>query len=319
MSNLSKARLKALKGPVNRTPYNPRNDVSILERKAYFLGDSTGKRRQKYLLKYYKSTSLYSRYRILCFIDKLATKRIKFIYFDFLRWLLVDLLRGKQKRSFGIYQFVALPSEGKTMSMVAHMERFRADMERRGEKYVIATNFNYKHQSYKIAHWLDMVKIAKDCYKNHIYCLIAMDEIHVTFDSSAWKDFPAEMLAMLSFNRKYGLQFICSSQIYERIPKKIRDIANFTVICKNVLHSDRYFRNYYFAKTDYESQFEGKKAKCKFIKEFIADDNFYKLYDTLEQVDNMTENAQKEKNAKEKAFAILFGKEEEEEAGTRMA
>lgn len=310
--------MKALKGPVNRTPYSPKSDISALERKANYLGNTKGKRRQKYLLKYYKSINLYSRYRILRFIKRLASKHIKFIYFDFIRWLVVDALRGKKHRSFGIYQFVALPSEGKTMSMVAHMERFRVDMEEKKEKYVIATNFNYKHQDFKIDHWLDMVKIAKNCYKNHIYCLIAMDEIHVTFDSSEWKSFPAEMLAMLSFNRKYGLQFICSSQIYERIPKKIRDIANFTVICKNVLHSDRFFRNYYFEKNDYESQFEGKKAKCKFIKEFIADDEFYNLYDTLEQIDNMAENAQKEKDAKEKAFAILFGKEEEE-AGTQLA
>lgn len=257
---------------------------------------------------------MYARYRILKFIKRLASANIKIIYIDFIRWLIVDMLRGKNRRSYGIYQFVALPGEGKTMSMVAHMERFRIDMESKKEKYVIATNFNYKYQDFKINHWLDMVKIAKQCYKNHIYCLIAMDEIHVTFDSSAWKDFPAEMLAMLSFNRKYGLQFICSSQIYERIPKKIRDIANYTVICKNVFHSDRYFRNYYFAKDEYESQFEGKKAKCKFIKEFIADDNFYKLYDTLEQVDNMMESAQKEKDAKQKAFEILFGKQEEEEA-----
>lgn len=318
MSNISRKKRKALKGQVNRVPYNPINDCSSLERKAHYLGTSTGKRRQKYLLKYYKSTSLYTRYRIVRFINRLASKKIKIIYIDFIRWLIVDFLRGKKRRSFGIYQFVALPGEGKTMSMVAHMERFREEMNSNKEEFIIATNFNYVHQDYKLEHWLDMVKIAKECYKKKIYCLIAMDEIHVTFDSSSWKDFPGEMLAMLSFNRKYGLQFICSSQIYERIPKKVRDISNFTVICKNVLHADRYFRNYYFEKNDYESKFEGKKAKCKYIKEFIADDDFYKLYDTLEQVDNMTENAQKEKDAKVKAFEILFGKEEEE-SGERLA
>lgn len=317
MVKKSQARLKALKGPVNRTPYNPVLDCSLLERKAHYLGNLQGNRRQRYLRKYYKHSNIYAKYRLLKFIKRLSEKHIKIIYIDFLRWLLIDLLRGKNRRSYGIYQFVALPGEGKTMSMVAHMERFRLDMDSKKEKYVIATNFDYKYQDFKINHWLDMVKIAKNCYKNHIYCLIAMDEIHVTFDSAAWKDFPAEMLAMLSFNRKYGLQFICSSQIYERIPKKIRDIANYTVICKNILHSDRYFRNYYFAKEEYESQFEGKKAKCKFIKEFIADDKFYKLYDTLQQVDNMMESAKQEKAAKEKAFEILFGKQEEEEAAAQ--
>lgn len=94
---------------------------------------------------------------------------------------------------------------------------------------------------------------------------------------------------------------------YERIPKKIRDIANYTVICKNIGHFDRLFRCYYFPKSDYEAQFEGKKKKAQYIKEFIADDNFYSLYDTMEQVDVMTAQAEKEKSMQQKAFDILFG------------
>lgn len=240
-------------------------------------------------------------------IAKLASYKIRFLPFNFVRWVLVDYLRGKRKRSFGIYQFVALPGQGKTMSMVAHIERFIQDMEEQKKPYVIATNFTYSHANYYIEHWLDMVNIAKDCYKRKIACLIAFDEIHVTFDSSDWKDFPPEMLALLSFNRKYGLQFCCTSQIYERIPKKIRDIANYTVICKNICNADRWFRCYYFDKCDYEVEFDGKRKKCKFIKEFIADDDFYALYDTLEQVDNMIKSAKEEKSKREQAFNLLFG------------
>jgi predicted house-cleaning noncanonical NTP pyrophosphatase (MazG superfamily) len=158
-----------------------------------------------------------------------------------------------------------------------------------------------------------MVEVSKRSYKDKVRCLIALDEIHVTFDSAEWKSFPAEILAMLSFNRKYGLQFLCSSQIYERIPKKVRDIANFTVICKNILRADRLFRCYYFEKSDYEAKFEGKKKRAKFIKEFIADDNFYALYDTLEQVDIMIESAKKEKDLKQKAFELLFDSPNEED------
>ncbi len=43
-------------------------------------------------------------------------------HIDLVRWMLIDFLRAKQKRFWGIYQFVALPGEGKTLSMVAHME-----------------------------------------------------------------------------------------------------------------------------------------------------------------------------------------------------
>lgn len=222
---------------------------------------------------------------------------------DLLRWMLVDFLRAKQKRFWGIYQFVALPGEGKTLSMVAHMERCR---EQRPD-LLIGTNFNYAHQDVQIDHWLDMIKLADEARKQKRSCIIALDEIHVTFDSSNWQSFPPEMLALLSFNRKISLQFLCSSQIYERIPKKVRDIANYTIICKNVLGADRLFTNYYYEKDDYESMFAGTKKKAKFIREFVASDELYSLYDTLEQIDNMKLKASEEKNKREEAFQILFG------------
>lgn len=233
-------------------------------------------------------------------------------YISFVRWVYVDFLRCKNQRFWGIYQYVALPGEGKTLSMVAHMERVRSknpDIE-----FIIATNFNYKNQDFQINHWSDMVKVATFARKCKKCCILAVDEIHVTFDSSDYRSFPGEILALLSFNRKFNLQFLCSSQIYDRIPKKIRDIANYTVICKNVLGMDRLFRNYYFLKDSYDSTFSGHPGRAEFIREFVADDYLYSLYNTLEQVDKMTIAGSEERSAKESAFNLLFGSAEEEEA-----
>ncbi len=237
------------------------------------------------------------------------------LHIDFIRWILVDFLSGKQRRFWGIYQFVALPGEGKTMSMVAHAERARKaypDM-------VIGANFSYVHAEYTIEHWLDIIKISKEARDRGVPCLIMMDEIHVTFDSSDWKSFPAELLALLSFNRKFELQFLCSAQIYERIPKKIRDIANYTVICKNIWGCDRLFRCFYFAKDNYDEAFSGKKAKAEFIRDYIADDDFYALYNTLEQVDRLKLSAEKEKDKRQEALSILFDDLREEAEGEAEA
>ena len=229
------------------------------------------------------------------------------LHIDFIRWMLIDLLSGKQSRLWGIYQFVALPGQGKTMSMVAHAERARASCP----NIIIGANFGYVHADYRINHWMDIIDIAMKAHKKHKPCLIMMDEIHVTFDSSDWKSFPAELLALLSFNRKFELQFLCTSQIYERIPKKIRDIANYTVICKNVLSANRLFRCFYFEKDDYEARFDGKSKNAKFIREFVADNNFYALYDTLEQVDQMRLSAAEEKDKRQEAFDLLFGRNDD--------
>ncbi len=290
-----------------------RHNLSVLDKKAAYLGCLSGKKRIRRLKKYYKGTVQYkTRWKWMLFLQRFSRLKLP-LWLSFARWILIDFLRGKPKRKFGIFQFVALPGEGKTMSMVVHMERYRKEFMEKKKPFVIASNFSYKYNNYFIDHWTDMVSIAKDCYEKKIPCLIAIDEIHVTFDSSDWQNFPPAILAMLSFNRKYGLEFLCSSQIYERIPKKIRDIANYTVICKNIGHFDRLFRCYYFPKSDYEAQFEGKKAKAQYIKEYIADDTFYDLYNTLEQVDMMTTQAKKEKSMQQKAFEILFGGSDVEE------
>lgn len=303
MKRISKRSLKRLRKLKKRY----RNRQSISEKKALYLGTLTGKKRCRRLKVYYKGTVQYkTRWKWVMFLRKFARLKLP-LWLSFFRWIIIDFLRGKTNKKFGVFQFVALPGEGKTMSMVAHMERYRKEFTAKGQPFVIASNFSYKYNDYFIDHWSEMVTISKNCYKQKIPCLIAIDEIHVTFDSTDWKNFPPSVLAMLSFNRKYGLEFLCSSQIYERIPKKIRDIANYTVICKNIGHFDRLFRCYYFRKDDYESQFEGKKAKADYIKEYIADDEFYSLYDTLEQVDIMVGQAEKEKTAQQKAFEVLFG------------
>ena len=275
---------------------------------------------------YYIHQEFYIKYHFRKFLRHIESLDISNVYLNSIRWVFYDLLVGKERRTFGIYQFIALPGEGKTMSMVAHMERYRNERIEKGKiqgkDFVIATNFHYANQDYQIEHWTDIVKIAKTSYDLHIQCLIAMDEIHITFDSTDYKDFPAEMLSVISFCRKYSLQFLCSAQIYERIPKKIRDVANFTVVCKNVLHLDRLFRCYYYEKNSYEKDIAGaleggkgkkKKKMYSFVREFCADNKFYELYDTKEQVERMVKDAKSEKNKKLEAFNILFNNAPQEE------
>lgn len=284
-----------------------RNEQPILEQKAFLFEHLNIKGKKDW---YYQTYEKYQ-FRIKQAHLVAALKKPYLpLYLDFIRWVLIDIVRLKRNKFFGIYEFVALPGEGKTISMVAHMERVRKD----NPDVLIATNFYYMRQEIQISHWLDMIDAAVRAKKERRKCILALDEVHTTFDSSDWKSFPAPMLSLLSFNRKYQLQFICSSQIYERIPKKIRDIANYTIICKNVGGFDRLFKNYYFKKSDYESNFEGKKKKADFIRQFVTDDDFYKLYDTNEQVEQMKADAKTEQDKKQAAFQLLFGQNEPDEA-----
>lgn len=291
---------------------NIQPDKPYLERKATFFDLLDASER-----KYWYFAENDAKYQYMLTMRKVKRlKRLKLpFWLSFARWVWIDFLMCKGRSFWGIYQFVALPGEGKTLSMVAHMERVRDPDSRSYQPGVkFATNFNYRNQDFAITHWSDIVKFAKHCRDTSCPCCIAIDEIHVTFDSSDWKSFPQEMLALLSFNRKFRLQFLCSSQMYERIPKKVRDIANYTVICKNILGMDRAFINYYFKKDNYERTFEGKKARADFVRSYIASDDLYALYNTLEQVERMTADAKVESARKEQAFELLFGKSDDDEA-----
>lgn len=287
---------------------NYKKDLYLfLEKKeSYFKEHLTCKERKQWYFDHY----VYYRYRLrqkhqIDFLKKLNLPTS----LSFIRWIIIDFMRGKTRRFKGIYQFVGLPGEGKTLSMVAHIERA---LEKNPD-LVVATNFHYAKENFCIEHWIDIIKIALDANKQRRPCLIAVDEVQNTFDASEWKNFPAALYSLLSFNRKLNLQFLCSAQIYERIPSKIRQLANYTVICKNVLKADRYFINYYFEKNNYESSFDGKRAKAEFIRDFIADDDLYAKYNTFEQIKTIKGKAEEEKSKKQEAFDLLFGSEEDAE------
>lgn len=279
----------------------PKDLLSFLEKKdLYFREHPSCKERKCWYFNHY----VYFRYRLrqLHKINFLIGLKIKSPKISFIRWFWVDLLRGKKKRFKDIYQFVGLPGEGKTISMIAHIIR----AQEKNPDVVVATNFHYKRQNYAIEHWIDIINIAIEANQKYRPCLIAVDEIQNTFDASEWQNFPMALYQLLSFNRKLNLQFLCSAQIYERIPSKIRQLANYTVICKNVWKADRLFINYYFEKNNYESTFEGKRAKAEFIREFVADDALYASYNTFEQIKMIKGKANEEKSKRQEAFDILF-------------
>lgn len=284
--------------------YKPDPSLSDLEDKQrfFFMFHVTCIRRRWYY-KHHPDYKFKAKLRSL--IKKLAFVKIRSKMLNLVRWVIIDFLRGKMQRHWGIYCYVANKGEGKTISMVAHMERAIKEIGR--ENLYIVTNFDYLHEDGKIVHWIDMIRAVKYAKDHKLCCIIGMDEIHITFDASDWKSFPDEMLALLSFVRKDNVQFLCSAQSYDRIPKKIQAVADYVVLCKNSLDLDRHFKNFYYKVVDYDVKFDGKRKNAHFIRTFVAGDDVYSLYDTKKRVDKLLENAKQEKDKKQEAFELLFG------------
>ncbi|MNN32936.1 Zonular occludens toxin (Zot) [compost metagenome] len=175
--------------------------------------------------------------------------------------------------------FVAKPGNGKTISMTEHIERVRKEHP----EIKVYTNFNYKKQDGVIKTWKDIVKAPDNS-------LIAIDEIHMIFGSLNHSDFPVEILGEITQNRHSRKQFITSTQDYDLVNVNFKRVCNFIVLCKNFWGLDRLFINYYFDRGIYESKnFAPDKRKAEFIRTFVASDETYSRYDTLEKIQSMIE------------------------------
>ena len=211
-------------------------------------------------------------------LERLLIKPKKLpLFLNFARWVVVDLLRGKQYPVWGIYMFVAKPGNGKTISMTEHIDRVKKEHP----DIKVYTNFNLKNQDGVIKNWKDIV----DAPDNSI---IAIDEIHMIFGSISFQDFPIEILGEITQNRHSRKQFITSTQDYDLVNVNFKRVCNYIVLCKNFWGLDRLFLNYYFDRGVYESKgFLGNLKKCNFTRMFVATDETYSRYDTLEKISSM--------------------------------
>lgn len=237
-------------------------------------------------------------HRIIRFLVKLKLPKV----LSFIRWVIVDFLRVKPPEFWGIYCYVALPGEGKTMSMINHINT----VKKRNPDVLVATNCGYRYQDIPINDWTDIVKFSRYCESHHRPFIIALDEIHCLFDASDWKSFPQVLQVILSQNRHLNMQFLCTAQRYDRIPTKVKAIANYIVICKNILKLDRFFMNYYFPQQDYEDRFSGKRKKAEYICTYVADDSLYHCYNTKEMVDMLVDSEIVEKKKREESLQSYY-------------
>ncbi len=214
-------------------------------------------------------------------LEKILIKPKKLpLFVDFFRWTLVDLLRGKQYPIWGIYLFVAKPGNGKTLSMTEHIARVRKEHP----EIKVYSNFAIEGQDGTIKCWQDIVNAPDNS-------IIAIDEIHMIFGSINYADFPMEMLGEITQNRHSRKQFICSTQDYDLVNVNFKRVCNYIVLCKNFWGLDRLFLNYYFDRGIYESKgFSCDKRKAEFLRTFVASDETYSRYDTLEKINHMVED-----------------------------
>ena len=157
--------------------------------------------------KFQKSTS-YTRQKKRGFFSK--------IFID-LPKRIVDDMFAKNPDFFpyqGLIIFEGRQGNGKTISAI----QFARQMQREYSKSKVITNLNYKFQNDELNHWSKLIN-----YKNGIYGVIAvLDETQNWFSSNQSKNFPPEMLQVITQNRKNRRVILGTAQNFYLLAKAIR-------------------------------------------------------------------------------------------------
>lgn len=208
--------------------------------------------------------------------------------FQFFYWVVIDLLRYihdgfRRFGEYGLTMFCGRQGGGKTISMVAYLERMK-------EKYPacqIYTNFGYARQDGPLTGWEMLLDI-----RSPEGVIFAIDEVHAEFSSNAWKDFPPDLLREISQQRKQKVKIVATAQVYKDVAVQLRRQCFDVVECRTV--GGRWTFQRCFDAEDYNAYIEsnadaGKKFKVprKWRRSFVQDDRIRELFDTYAKVEAM--------------------------------
>lgn len=146
-------------------------------------------------------------------------------------WKVKDIIKAirepKAPHLYGIYGFFGLPGYGKTMAMSKRL----LDLRRRyGDQIIIMTNYGFEYEDEPFKHWEQLL----ETYDKPL--IVAWDEIQNEFTSRSWKDFPMELLTLLTQNRKgHGKQILYTCQRYARVDKVFRELTILCYECKTIM------------------------------------------------------------------------------------
>lgn len=124
----------------------------------------------------------------------------------------------------GCIIFTGRQGYGKTIAMAHQIAQWSYEFP----KSKVLTNFAYVGQHAELNHWKQLIT-----YTNVQYGVIsAIDEMQNWFSSNQSKDFPPEMLEVITQNRKNRRVILGTAQSFNRLSKPIREQATEVRKCR---------------------------------------------------------------------------------------
>lgn len=213
------------------------------------------------------------------------------VILDFIRWKSIDIYRSIDKKRkgikdkphiYGIIGYFGLYGSGKTMAMTYELKRLR---EKYGNDIYITTNYYWKGQDFPFESWRQLIKE----YDKPL--VVGWDEVQNEFCSREFRNFPVQLLTVLTQVRKgNGIKILYTAQRYNRVDKIFRELTQEAGECKTIL--GRWTRVKFYHWLDYERLNEvtdidiRRKIKPIRIVSFVQDDEIRESYDSYRMLES---------------------------------
>ncbi len=180
----------------------------------------------------------------------------------------------------GLVVFTGPQGSGKTLSAVNYCENILKSYP----KCILVTNLklkNFPFDKTRVFHFNNGDDLSR--YNNWEYgVLFLIDEIQLYFNSLESKNINPDVMVQISQQRKQRKHIVCTSQVFGRMAKPLREQFSSVIVCKNYfgfLQLNKLVDRDSLEETDSSSGTEIKgKVKKKFF--WIHNPKFYGKYDT---------------------------------------
>lgn len=197
----------------------------------------------------------------------------------------------------GMIIFEGRQGSGKTISMVRYMK----DMQYEFPDALCITNLAYTDENKPLKTWTMLIDY-KNGYKGVI---VAMDELQNWFSSNDSKNFPPEMLSVITQNRKNRRIILGTSQNFYLLAKAIRSQATEVRRCATYFGCLTVVRR---LEPILDSEGNVMEWKKRGIYCFVHDRELRESYNTWKVIENLRKSGFKENVSRENDVKIVVKK-----------
>lgn len=210
---------------------------------------------------------------------------LKKIFVDLPHQFVIDLFDREPDffKYQGLIIFEGRQGAGKTISMI----EFAMRMQEEYEMALCTTNLGYVYENAKLKNWRMLMNYKND--KKGV--IVVMDELQNWFSSNDSKNFPPEMLGVITQNRKNRRIILGTSQNFYLLAKAIRSQATEVRRCTTLLGCLTIVRR---AEPILDSEGNVKEWKKRGMYFFVHNKKLRESYDTYKVIENLSRSGFKE-------------------------